>query len=233
MDRSINQVYRDPIPLHCLGCVDLADGEAVKPGSFHRAFTNQHHSKLHLTLVVHRLRCPENFFVYFVLSFVSISFIWIGLFTPSVLFSLYNFGSGFIDPRSESGSSIFGWIPIRIQSFRDQKFNKITAEKKFNIFLIKNCKYLSPGLLKGRPSYRRSLQLSKQNIQHFKLIFFYFVGHLCPPGSGSGFRIRIRAWIHWPWLNLNPIWIRIRNTGRWYLKFFLNRPLIPVRQFSE
>jgi hypothetical protein len=34
MNRSINQVYRDPIPLHCLGCVDLADGEAVKPGSF-------------------------------------------------------------------------------------------------------------------------------------------------------------------------------------------------------
>jgi hypothetical protein len=34
MNQSINQVYRDPIPLHCLGCVDLADGEAVKPGSF-------------------------------------------------------------------------------------------------------------------------------------------------------------------------------------------------------
>jgi hypothetical protein len=41
----IVQVYRDPIPLHCLGCVDLADGEAVKPGSFHRAFSNQNHSK--------------------------------------------------------------------------------------------------------------------------------------------------------------------------------------------
>ncbi len=31
MTLSINQVYRDPIPLHCLGCVDLADEEAVKP----------------------------------------------------------------------------------------------------------------------------------------------------------------------------------------------------------
>ncbi len=30
-----------------------------------------------------------------------------------------------------------------------------------------------------------------------------FVGHFCPPGSGSGFRFRIR--IHW------PDWIRIRN----------------------
>jgi hypothetical protein len=28
--------------------------------------------------------------------------------------------------------------------------------------------YLSLGLHKGRPSYRRSLQLSKENIQHFK-----------------------------------------------------------------
>lgn len=42
---KIIQVYRDPIPLHCLGCVDLLDGEAVRPGSFHRAFTNQYHNK--------------------------------------------------------------------------------------------------------------------------------------------------------------------------------------------
>jgi hypothetical protein len=28
--------------------------------------------------------------------------------------------------------------------------------------------YLSLGLPKGRPSYRRSLQPSKENIQHFK-----------------------------------------------------------------
>jgi len=41
----IIQVYRDPIPLPCLGCQDIADGEAVKPGSFHRAFTNQSHNK--------------------------------------------------------------------------------------------------------------------------------------------------------------------------------------------
>ncbi len=34
-------MYWDPIPLHCLGCVDLADGKAVKPGSFH------HHVILH------------------------------------------------------------------------------------------------------------------------------------------------------------------------------------------
>ncbi len=71
--------------------------------------------------------------------------------------------------------------------------------------------YLLLGLHNGRPSYRRSLQPSKENIQHFKtwnfLIFSTFVGHFCPPGSGSGFRIRIRN--HWSdWIR-----IRIRNTG--------------------
>jgi hypothetical protein len=38
--------------------------------------------------------------------------------------------------------------------------------------------YLSLGFRKGRPSYRRSLYPSKENIQHFKkenlLTFFYF-----------------------------------------------------------
>ncbi len=77
---------------------------------------------------------------------------------------------------------------------------------------------LSLGLHKGRPNYRRSLQLSKENIQHFKtwnfLIFFYFCGSFLP------------AWIRIPntdpnpdpltWLNpdpIGPILIRIRNPG--------------------
>jgi hypothetical protein len=58
--------------------------------------------------------------------------------------------------------------PIRIQGFNDQKLNKITAEKKFNFFGSKTIIYLSLGLQKERPSYRRSLQLSKEAIQHFK-----------------------------------------------------------------
>jgi hypothetical protein len=37
--------------------------------------------------------------------------------------------------------------------------------------------------------YRRSLQPSKENIRHFKkwnlVTFYIFVGHFCPPGSGS------------------------------------------------
>ncbi len=60
--------------------------------------------------------------------------------------------------------------------------------KKLILFWINN--YL--GLQKGRPSYRRSLQPSKDNIQRFKsqnmkfLNFFCFCGSFCPPRFGSG-----------------------------------------------
>jgi hypothetical protein len=56
------------------------------------------------------------------------------------------------------------------------------------------------GIRKGRPSYRRSLQPLKENIQRFKrrnlLTVFYVLGNLLPPGSdpdcesGSGYRSR-------------------------------------------
>ncbi len=80
-----------------------------------------------------------------------------------------------------------------------KNFKKITVEKKLKKFLgSKSTIYLSLGLHKGRPSYRRSLRLSKENIQHFKtwnfLIFstlwviFLPLGY----GSGSGFQKRIR-----------------------------------------
>jgi hypothetical protein len=51
----------------------------------------------------------------------------------------------------------------------DQKLKKKnTAEIFFYIFFCsKIAIYLSLGLFKGRPSYRRSLQPSKENIQHF------------------------------------------------------------------
>ncbi len=47
-------------------------------------------------------------------------------------------------------------------------WKKITAEKKLHFFWINNYNYLSLGLHKERPSYRKSLQLSKEAIQHFK-----------------------------------------------------------------
>jgi hypothetical protein len=60
--------------------------------------------------------------------------------------------------------------PIRIQGFNDQKLiKKITAEKKNLIFFLsKTALYLSLGLHKVCPGYRRSLQLTKEAIQHFK-----------------------------------------------------------------
>jgi hypothetical protein len=46
---------------------------------------------------------------------------------------------------------------------------KILQVKKIkNIFISKLAIYLSIGLHKGGPSYRRSLQPSKEKIQHFK-----------------------------------------------------------------
>ncbi len=66
---------------------------------------------------------------------------------------------------------------------------KIQLKKKLNFFGSKTTIYLSLGLHKERPRYRRSLQLSKEAIQHFKTWtlkkFSTFVGLFCPPGSGS------------------------------------------------
>jgi hypothetical protein len=59
--------------------------------------------------------------------------------------------------------------PIRIQGFNDQKLIKNYSWKFLIIFFIsENAIYLSLGLHKVCPSYRRSLQLSKEAIQHFK-----------------------------------------------------------------
>jgi hypothetical protein len=49
------------------------------------------------------------------------------------------------------------------------KIEKKCAVEKKMIFFDKNCNILRLGLHKGLPSYRRSLQPSKENIQHFKI----------------------------------------------------------------
>jgi hypothetical protein len=83
-------------------------------------------------------------------------------------------------------------IRIRIQSgsraLMTKKKKKLQMKKKLNFFGSKTTIYLSLGLHKERPSYRRSLQLSEENIQHFKKHGFFstFMGYFCPPGSGSG-----------------------------------------------
>ncbi len=118
------------------------------------------------------------------------------------------YGYGFI--WYGSGSSILGLIPIRIQSgsrgFDDQKLKKIYSWKKKKFVFV----YLSLGLHKGRPSYKRSLHLSKENIQHFItwnfLIFFYFSGLFL----SSWIRIRIPNTDPDPLTRLNPDPIRVR-----------------------
>jgi hypothetical protein len=62
-------------------------------------------------------------------------------------------------------------------------------------FISKIAIYLSPGLHKARPRYRRSLQLSKENISTSKFLFFYllfmFVGPVEPdPDCESGYGSR-------------------------------------------
>ncbi len=83
-----------------------------------------------------------------------------------------------------------------------KNWKKFTAEKKK--FLIKNYNLPRPpqstSKLQKKPSAVKRIHPALQNMKF--LNFSTFVGHFCPPRSGSGFRIRIR--IHWPeW-----IWIQ-------------------------
>ncbi len=69
--------------------------------------------------------------------------------------------------------------------------------KKILFFWGKIVIYFSVGLHEGRPSYMRSLQPSKENMQHFKTInFLTFLGGSFLSswiGSGSSQSIKISA----------------------------------------
>ncbi len=97
-------------------------------------------------------------------------------------------GSGFIHENPEPDTGQGFWILMN-QNWTQ----KIQIWSKIAIYLCL--------------SYRRSLQSSKVNIQHYKTMkftnFFLFVSHFCPPGSGSGLRIRVRI--------QGPHWIRIQS----------------------
>ncbi len=110
-------------------------------------------------------------------------------------------------------------IRIRIQSGSGSnpdpglswpKIGKKLQLKKKKIFGSKTIIYPSLGLHKERPGYRTEEAFSSQkrpsNTSKPELLKFFttFVGHFCPPGSGSRFRIRI----HW------PDWIRIQSGSR-------------------
>ncbi len=115
-------------------------------------------------------------------------------------------------------------IRIRIQSgsraLMTKNWKKITAEKFFLIFFwSKTAIYLSLGLHKVCPSYRRSLQLSKEAIQHFKtwtftknFLLLWVIFALLDPDPDPQTR-----------LNPDPIRIRIRNpAGNLGQPLFLN-----------
>ncbi len=79
-----------------------------------------------------------------------------------------------------------------------KNWKKSKGENFVNIFFISKTTGYNlpiPGLHKGRQRYRRSLQPSKENIQHFTSwnfsSFFYFCGTFWPPGSVCQIRIRI------------------------------------------
>jgi hypothetical protein len=93
--------------------------------------------------------------------------------------------------------------PIRIQGFNDQKLKKknYSWKKKLNFFSSKAAIYLSLVLHKVHPSYRRSLQLSNEAIQHFKtFLLLWVIFALLDPDPDPLTR-----------LNPDPIRIRIRN----------------------
>ncbi len=70
---------------------------------------------------------------------------------------------------------------MRIREFDNQKQQSFTAENIL-IFYVTNCDTVVSGYHAGRPSYSRRLQLSKENIHHFKTIQYIstlFVVHFC------------------------------------------------------
>ncbi len=89
--------------------------------------------------------------------------------------------------------------PIRIQGLTRTEDKKIQLQSLKKIFFDQKFKFTYVQAI------RRSLQPSKENIQHFKkwnlwlfLVFSKFVSNFYPPGSGSGSRIRIRIRIQGP-----------------------------------
>ncbi len=89
-------------------------------------------------------------------------------------------------------------------TFTFQVLIKMFSWIKKKLIFLKSKLLIPRPPFKGRPSFRRSLQPTKENIQHFKTWHFltFLGGNFRPPESRSGFLIRIR--IHW------PDWIRIQ-----------------------
>ncbi len=102
-------------------------------------------------------------------------------------------GSAFIS--SGSGSSILGWTPIRIR-IRIQSGSMALMTKNWKKLQLKKIKFF---FWSKTASYRSSLQLSKEAIQHFKTWTFTNFFSFC--------RSFLPSWIRIHW----PDWIRIQS----------------------
>jgi hypothetical protein len=98
----------------------------------------------------------------------------------------------------KSGSSTLGWLPIwiRMQGFYDQKLGKIYSKKK--CYFDQTTIYLSLRLHKWRPNYKRNLQLSKENIQHFNIqnLLLWFIFALLDPDPDFNYGSDPLAWLN-------------------------------------
>jgi hypothetical protein len=111
------------------------------------------------------------------------------------------FGSEFIE--SGSGSSILGWIPIRIriQDFDDQKLKKIYNWKKIRYFFDQKLQFLIP-----RPTgeairpQKRTSSTSKQEISKL-FLFLWVIFSLLDSDPDSEYQLT--------WLNPDSIRIKI------------------------
>jgi hypothetical protein len=139
--------------------------------------------------------CRENFTplypcplpTYFLMTFVRV-----------VDSHWFQYGSG----SSISGQCLsgFGSRVLMTKNCKMLQLEKITFfYQKFQYT------YFSPCLHEGRPSYRESLQLSKENTQHFKKIHF-FTYFFCLSFSATW----IRIWIRILSANLDP-----SNQNQW------------------
>jgi hypothetical protein len=79
------------------------------------------------------------------------------------------------DPDTEPDPAFLSMrIRIQIQGFDDQNLKHVHLRKIFIFFLSKIAIYLSLGLHKGRPSYRRSLHpLERENLALQDLNFLH------------------------------------------------------------
>ncbi len=136
----------------------------------------------------------------------------------------YSILGGPATPKFTSWNFYLGLLPLLLLNWAravsqisyQERFDRfsylnITNLPKFCYIFPKIAIYLSLGLLKGRPRYRRSLEPSKDHIQHFKtwnlLTFFYFCGSFLP----SWIRIRIPGPDPDLLTCVNPDTIRIRS----------------------